>query len=52
MVYTGVTLGKRLMVVVGQRKALAIAVKGARPHFGRREGLVTFTFLVLGNVVS
>jgi len=45
---------KRLMVVVGQRKALAIAVKGgrARPHFGRREGLVTFTFSELGNVVS
>jgi exodeoxyribonuclease V alpha subunit len=28
LVYTGVTRGKRL--VVGQRKALAIAVKGAR----------------------
>ena len=30
LVYTGVTRGKRLMVLVGQRKALAIAVKGAR----------------------
>ena len=30
LVYTGVTRGKRLVVVVGQRKALAIAVKGAR----------------------
>jgi hypothetical protein len=30
LVYTGVTRGKRLVVVVGERKALAIAVKGAR----------------------
>ena len=30
LVYTGVTRGKRLVVVLGQRKALAIAVKGAR----------------------
>ena len=29
-VYTGVTRGKRLVILVGQRKALAIAVKGAR----------------------
>jgi len=28
LVYTGVTWGKRLVVLVGQRKALAIAVKG------------------------
>ena len=28
LVYTGVTRGKRLVVVVGQRKALAIAVRG------------------------
>jgi hypothetical protein len=27
---TGVTRGKRLVVLIGQRKALAIAVKGAR----------------------
>jgi len=26
--YTGLTRGKRLVVLVGQRKALAIAVKG------------------------
>jgi exodeoxyribonuclease V alpha subunit len=32
LVYTGVTRGKRLVVLVGQRKALAIAVKGARPR--------------------
>ena len=30
LVYTGVTRGKRLVVLVGQRKALAIALKGAR----------------------
>ena len=30
LVYTGVTRGKRLVILVGQRKALAIAVKGAR----------------------
>jgi len=30
LVYTGVTRGKRLVVLVGQRKALAITVKGAR----------------------
>ncbi len=30
LVYTGVTRGKRLVVLMGQRKALAIAVKGAR----------------------
>jgi exodeoxyribonuclease V alpha subunit len=30
LVYTGVTRGKRLVVLIGQRKALAIAVKGKR----------------------
>jgi exodeoxyribonuclease V alpha subunit len=30
LVYTGVTRGKRLVVLIGQRKTLAIAVKGAR----------------------
>src|ERR1700760_4662470 len=30
LVYSGVTLGKRLVVLIGQRKALAIAVKGNR----------------------
>jgi exodeoxyribonuclease V alpha subunit len=30
LLYTGVTRGKRLVVIVGQRKALAIAVKGAQ----------------------
>jgi exodeoxyribonuclease V alpha subunit len=32
LVYTGVTRGKRLVVLLGHRKALAIAVKGARPR--------------------
>ena len=30
LVYTGVTRGKRLVVLVAQREALAIAVKGAQ----------------------
>jgi exodeoxyribonuclease V alpha subunit len=30
LVYTGITRAKRLVVVVGQRRALAIAVKGAQ----------------------
>jgi exodeoxyribonuclease V alpha subunit len=30
LVYTGVTLDKRLVVLIGQRKALAIAIKGGR----------------------
>jgi exodeoxyribonuclease V alpha subunit len=29
LVYTGVTRGKRLVVLVGQKRALAIAVRGA-----------------------
>ena len=30
LVYTGVTRGKQLVVLVGQRKALAIAVRASR----------------------
>jgi exodeoxyribonuclease V alpha subunit len=30
LVYTGITRGRRLVVVVGQRRALAIAVRGAQ----------------------
>ena len=33
LLYTGVTRGKRLVVLVGQRKAVAIAVRGTQ---GRR----------------
>jgi len=36
LVYTGVTRGKRLVVLVGQRKALAIAVKGVECGGGGR----------------
>ena len=32
LVYTAVTRGKRLVVLVGQRKALAIACAGSRPR--------------------
>jgi hypothetical protein len=31
LIYTAVTRGRRLVVIVGQKKALAIAVKGNRP---------------------
>jgi exodeoxyribonuclease V alpha subunit len=34
LVYTGVTRGRRLVVVVGQRRALAMAVRGGEA--GRR----------------
>ena len=34
LLYTGLTRGKRLVVLVGQRKAVAIAVRGA--HERRR----------------
>ena len=30
LIFTGVTTGKRLIVFVGQKKALAIAVKNSR----------------------
>ena len=30
LVYTGVTRGKRLVVIIGQRKALRIAVRGGQ----------------------
>jgi exodeoxyribonuclease V alpha subunit len=42
LVYTGVTRGKRLVVIVGQRKALGIAVRGwpMKPRWTRlKEGL-------------
>src|SRR5438046_374216 len=46
LVYTGVTRGKKLVVLVGQPKALAIAVKGARERrrwSKRRDWLTTAT---------
>ena len=40
LLYTGVTRGKRLVVLVGQRKALAIAVRnqGARLRWAKLRG--------------
>ncbi len=37
LLYTGVTRGKRLMVLIGSRRALAMAVRGAgvRPHWSK-----------------
>ena len=32
LIYTGITRGKRLLVLVGQRKALGIAVRNDRPQ--------------------
>src|SRR5664279_4654274 len=40
LVYTGITRGKRLLVLIGQRKALGIAVHNARPQ-RRYSGLLT-----------
>jgi exodeoxyribonuclease V alpha subunit len=46
LVYTGVTRGKHLVALVGQRKALAIAVKGTQI---RRRWSKLQEWLVLGN---
>jgi len=40
LVYTGITRGKRLLVLVGQKKALGIAVHNDRPQ-RRYSGLLT-----------
>ena len=40
LIYTGITRGKRLLVVIGQRKALGIAVRNDRPQM-RYSGLLT-----------
>jgi exodeoxyribonuclease V alpha subunit len=40
LIYTGVTRGKRLLVLIGQRKALTIAVRNDRPQ-RRHSGLLT-----------
>ena len=32
LIYTGITRGKRLLVLVGQKKALGIAVRNDRPQ--------------------
>jgi len=49
LVYTGVTRGKRLVVLVGQRKALAIAVKGGRT---RRRWSKLREWLIRGDMPS
>ena len=45
LLYTGVTRGKRLVVLVGQRKALAIAVRnaGARRRWSKLRGWLEAT---------
>ena len=40
LIYTGITRGKRLLVLIGQRKALGIAVHNDRPQ-RRYSGLLT-----------
>jgi exodeoxyribonuclease V alpha subunit len=32
LIYTGITRGKRLLVLIGQKKALSIAVRNRRPQ--------------------
>jgi len=49
LVYTGVTRGKRLVVLLGQPKALAIAVKGART---RRRWSKLRDWLIGGSALS
>ena len=39
LVYTGITLGKKLVVLIGQRKALAMSVKNNRTE-NRFSGLL------------
>lgn len=40
LIYTGITRGKRLLVIVGQKKALGIAARNDRPR-RRHSGLLT-----------
>ena len=49
LLYTGVTRGKRLVVLVGQKKAVAIAVKNAS---GRRRWTKLAEWLLSGPSVS
>ena len=39
-IYTGITRGKRLLVLIGQKKALGIAVRNDRPQ-RRYSGLLS-----------
>jgi exodeoxyribonuclease V alpha subunit len=40
LIYTGITRGKKLVVLIGQKKALPIAVRNDRPQ-KRYSGLLT-----------
>jgi exodeoxyribonuclease V alpha subunit len=40
LIYTGITCAKRLLVVVGQRKALGIAIRNDQSH-KRYSGLLS-----------
>jgi exodeoxyribonuclease V alpha subunit len=44
LLYTGMTRGKRLVVLVGQRKAVAIAVRGtqSRRRWSKLRDLLAF----------
>ena len=50
LLYTGVTRGKRLVVSVGQRKAMAIAVRNRRS--GRRWAKLGSTLPAFGTVAD
>lgn len=47
LIYTGVTRGKKLVILVGQKKALSIAIKGKkhnRPRYSKlKEWLISFS---------
>jgi exodeoxyribonuclease V alpha subunit len=49
LLYTGMTRGKRLVVLVGQRKAIAIAVRGTQ---GRRRWSKPRELLALDDTVA
>ena len=48
LLYTGVTRGKRLVVLIGQRKAIAIAVRGGnmKPRWTKLGQWLRMTMLV------
>jgi exodeoxyribonuclease V alpha subunit len=51
LLYTGVTRGKRLVVLVGQRKALAIAVRsqGSRKRWSKLRDHLTGPIAIEGS---
>ena len=51
LIYTGITRGKRLLVLIGQKKALGIAVRNDRPQ-RRYSGLLASLRGVGQRVVS